>query len=251
MNDWITVTVVDTKGSTPRESGTEMRIFSHAQMGTIGGGRLEFEATEIARDMLAQGKTQTRHSFPLGPGLGQCCGGAVVLDFIAGSQGRAPTHAPLWVWGAGHVGRAIVAVLAPFKDPLITWIDTSHARFPTDIPDTVSPLIAADPLRVVAHAPKDAHHLILTYSHDIDLALCDALLRHGFSSAGLIGSTTKWTRFRKRLSALGHSETDIADITCPIGIPSLGKHPMAIAVGIATQLLNTGAPATVKRDVMA
>ncbi|MEM8538326.1 MAG: XdhC family protein, partial [Pseudomonadota bacterium] len=107
-------------------------------------------------------------------------------------------------------------------------------RFPDT---TVTTLVAADPPRIVKHAPPDAHHLILTYSHEIDLALCHALLSHGFQSAGLIGSATKWARFRSRLAALGHEAAQISRITCPIGDPTLGKHPAEIALGVATGMI--------------
>ena len=105
------------------------------------------------------------------------------------------------------------------------------------LPEGVTQLVAADPPRAVPHAPADAHHLVLTYSHEIDLALCHALLSHGFASAGLIGSTTKWARFRKRLEQLGHSDASILRIACPIGDPTLGKAPQAIAIGVTALLL--------------
>ncbi|MDX5411780.1 MAG: xanthine dehydrogenase accessory protein XdhC, partial [Rhodobacterales bacterium] len=111
---------------------------------------------------------------------------------------------PLWIWGAGPVGRALVDVMAPLPDLAITWIDTSPERFPETIPPHVTALPAAEPARLMPHAPLDAHHLILTYSHALDLELCHAALRHGFASTGLIGSATKWARFRARLTALGH-----------------------------------------------
>ncbi|WP_158972140.1 xanthine dehydrogenase accessory protein XdhC [Chachezhania sediminis] len=143
----------------------------------------------------------------------------------------------LWIWGAGHVGRALVSVLSPLPDFAITWVDTGADRFPSDVPEGVTTVPAADPALLAAHAPTDAHHLVLTYSHAIDLALCDTLLRRGFNSLGLIGSATKWARFRSRLAALGHGPDAISRITCPIGDPSLGKHPQAIAVGVSAQIL--------------
>lgn len=144
---------------------------------------------------------------------------------------------PLWIWGAGHVGRALVGVLAPLPDFAITWVDTGPERFPDAPPAGVAIVPAASPARLVPHAPKEAEHLILTYSHALDLDLCHALLLHGFAFAGLIGSRTKWARFRSRLAKLGHGAPEIARITCPIGDPDLGKHPQAIAVGVAARLL--------------
>ena len=142
----------------------------------------------------------------------------------------------LWIWGAGHVGRALVTVLAPLPGLRLTWIDTDAGRFP-DLPEGVVRRIAANPADLVAEAPKEAEHLVLTFSHALDLELCHRLLRHGFGALGLIGSATKRARFRSRLQALGHAPAEIARIRCPIGQPELGKHPQAIAVGVAADLL--------------
>lgn len=146
-----------------------------------------------------------------------------------------PADRDLWIWGAGHVGRALVDILQHMPGNRLTWVDTAANRFPTDIPDSVRNVVATEPARLMAHAPTHAAHLILTYSHELDLALCHAALAHGFGSCGLIGSRTKWARFRKRLVALGHTETQISRILCPIGDPSLGKEPHMIALGVAHQ----------------
>jgi xanthine dehydrogenase accessory factor len=143
----------------------------------------------------------------------------------------------VWVWGAGHVGRAIVAVLAPLPGIALTWVDVATDRFPAEVPPGVTVLPAADPGVLAAHAPPDAEHLILTFSHALDLDLCHRLLLRGFRSCGLIGSGTKWARFRSRLQALGHEAGTVNRIRCPIGDPALGKHPQAIAVGVAAELL--------------
>ncbi|WP_299613375.1 xanthine dehydrogenase accessory protein XdhC [uncultured Tateyamaria sp.] len=150
-----------------------------------------------------------------------------------------PVQAPdqdIWIWGAGHVGRALVDVLQHVPGYRLTWADTGAERFPQNISDAVTVVPAADLPALAAHATQDAHHLILTYAHDIDLGLCHALLTRGFASCGLIGSATKWARFRKRLGGLGHSPDEIARITCPIGDPSLGKDPAMIAIGVAYRL---------------
>ena len=238
MSKPMTVTVADVKGSAPREVGAFMRIWPDRQEGTIGGGALEWEATRIAREMLAQGKTEARRTMPLGPDLGQCCGGVVTLGFQQGETATSSAKTDLWIWGAGHVGRAVAQVFAPLDRHEVILIDTTTDRMPQNLASNISPLIAAEPTRLVPHAPKDALHLILTFSHDIDFALCDALLRHGFAQVGLIGSKTKWARFRKRLEALGHEPHAIAQIACPIGDPNLGKDPQAIAVSVAAALLS-------------
>lgn len=286
------VVVAMTSGSAPRETGTAMLVWADGQSGTIGGGALEHMAAREARKRLALADKRVtplldRHA--LGPSLGQCCGGAVVLltevfsavdlatipdcglyarPVLAGAadmplavrrlltdargagvltgarlvQGWMvePIARParsLWLWGAGHVGRALVSVLSPLPDFSITWVDTSAVRFPDDIPEAVMPCISDDPPALARLAPPDAEHLVVTYSHELDLALCHAILQRPFRSAGLIGSATKWARFRARLSSLGHAEPQIARIVCPIGDPALGKHPHAIAVGVAASLL--------------
>lgn len=152
----------------------------------------------------------------------------------------------VWVWGAGHVGRALVAVLAPLPGIAVTWVDVSAERFPQGVPDGVTVVPASDPALVADHAPVGAEHLVLTYSHALDLELCHRLLNRGFIELGLIGSATKWGRFRSRLKALGHSGEAVARIRCPIGDPSLGKHPQAIAVGVVAELLR--APKAAARE---
>lgn len=143
----------------------------------------------------------------------------------------------VWIYGAGHVGRALVSVLAPLPRVAVTWVDTHADRLPKNVPEHVSVLTAVNPADLVAYAPQNAEHLVLTYSHALDLEICHRILSGSFRSAGLIGSRTKWARFRKRLAALGHSTEQISRIQCPIGDPALGKHPQAIAIGVARAFL--------------
>ncbi|MEL7104489.1 MAG: xanthine dehydrogenase accessory protein XdhC [Pseudomonadota bacterium] len=239
---WVEITQV--RGSSPRDAGTAMKVTEGAIEGTIGGGALEHRAVALARDMIASGALERAETFALGPTLGQCCGGAVTLRFdrtprpvdpapVFADQGAPRTHAadPLWIWGAGHVGRAVVAAADPSLFD-ITWIDDAPERFPADTPDHVTPVPAADMVRLAARAPH-AHHLIFTYSHKIDFDLCAALLQRPAASIGLIGSATKRARFFRRLNGLG---LDPVRITCPIGDKSLGKAPHQIAAGTLASL---------------
>lgn len=226
------------KGSVPRDVGTSMRVFSDHLEGTIGGGALEWDALATARGMLEDGTTHQSRSIALGPALGQCCGGAVTLEFTAGGGHPELAKTPVWIWGAGHVGRALVQVLAPLPETEITWVDIDDTRFPSDISSDVIRVPTPNLAQFMRHAPQGAHHFILTYSHAFDLELCHAALSHGFAFCGLIGSATKWARFSKRLNALGHEDAAINAITCPIGEPALGKHPQAIAIGVARRYLS-------------
>jgi xanthine dehydrogenase accessory factor len=152
----------------------------------------------------------------------------------------------VWIWGAGHVGRALITVLAPMPEFALTWVDVAAERFPAEVPPNVTTVTANDPAVIADHAPPEAEHLVLTFSHALDLELCHRLLRRGFRSCGLIGSATKWARFRSRLGGLGHDAANVARIRCPIGDPALGKHPQAIAVGVVAELLKV--PAVAARE---
>ncbi len=288
------VVVTATAGSTPREPGAAMLVTARETIGTIGGGALEWEAIARACRSLAEGRDRTDR-IPLGPGLGQCCGGAVTLlteiwdsarlDTLTGEivarplPGTADTAAPMavrrllaaarngralpepglvagwflepvtrptravWIYGAGHVGRAIAAALAPLPGFAVTLIDDAASRFPEPMPEGVTRLVAANPADAVAAAPAEAAHLVLTYSHALDLEICHRVLSRDFATLGLIGSATKRTRFRARLAALGHGPAQIDRMRCPIGDPALGKHPQAIAIGVAAEFLKPAAMA--------
>lgn len=165
-----------------------------------------------------------------------------------------PVHHPkrsLWIWGLATLGVHWFRCSLLVPDVQITWVDTSESRFPKDVPDGVITVPAANPAELVQHAPSAAEHLIVTYSHTLDFELCHRLLGQEFAFAGLIGSKTKWARFRSRLAALGHTAPRIADINCPIGDPALGKHPQMIAVGVAASLLRPVQTRHAKKDVSA
>ncbi|MGH1368437.1 MAG: xanthine dehydrogenase accessory protein XdhC [Maritimibacter sp.] len=148
-----------------------------------------------------------------------------------------PARAEVWIWGAGHVGRALIDCLAPLPNIALTWVDTGAARFPKIIPQGVTQRIAPAPADILKDAPHHAHHVVFTYSHPIDFSILDKALTHGFEHLGVIGSATKWARFSKHLAAKGHATDAINRIRCPIGDRSLGKHPQAIALGVAAQII--------------
>lgn len=234
---FVRVTVTATAGSAPRDAGTQMLVFADRIEGTIGGGALEWDAMSHARQMLKDGRDADRRKMPLGPALGQCCGGSVTLDYLRDATLDVPADRQIWVYGAGHVGRALVAVLVGLPDVQVTWVDSAADRFPAPVPDGVNPLAAVDMARAASHAPARAEHLVMTYAHDIDLAICHAVLSQPHGSIGLIGSATKWSRFKHRLTALGHANDQISQIACPIGDPTLGKHPTQIAIGVAAAMI--------------
>ena len=238
----VLVTVVEAKGSAPREAGTKMVLTAAAQHGSIGGGTLEHKVTGLARRLLADGATApATESYPLGPALGQCCGGHVSVLLEPFQAGR--FHVALF--GAGHVGKALVAVLAQLPCQ-VTWIDGRADQFPDAVPANVRVEVSDAPVYDVAEAPAGASFLVMTHSHALDRDLIEAILRRGdFAYCGLIGSATKRRRFEARLLAKGVSDAVLARLVCPIGVAGIGgKSPGEIAVAVAAQLLQVhGQPA--------
>ena len=240
------VQVVDARGSVPRGVGTRMLVAADAVAGTIGGGHLELKAIASAREMLAAGVStaQDRH-YPLGPALGQCCGGALTLrtqPLDATSLMGWPAAPPLFMlqlYGAGHVGRAIVRLLETLNCR-VQWIDEREAEFPVTPSAEHIERLCVDPVEAeVAAAPAGACYLVLTHSHDLDQRITGAILdRDDFGFLGLIGSATKRARFVHRFERRGVDAQRLARITCPIGLPGIaGKEPEVIAVAVVAQLL--------------
>lgn len=333
MSDWIDglkeiraagglgvlVTVLDAKGSTPRDSGTKMLIDAEAIFGTVGGGTLEFRASQIAREMLAEAPSMPRvEDFPLGPSLGQCCGGAASLMFetvgaeddtkwieaiiaaraagtpsvlvtavegaggkllvsarkkaggLAGGNDKAavsraramvkagetmpmddeggaprllfepilPPDFQIVLFGAGHVGTALIAVLAGLPCR-VTWIDSREDQLPKSPPANVSIELTDAPEYEVDEAPAGSYFLVMTHSHGLDFRIGERILRRGdFNYFGLIGSDSKRQRFVQILRRKGMGEDEIGRLTSPIGdIGIPGKRPGEIAVAVAAELL--------------
>jgi len=309
----VRVSVIQKEGSAPNSVGSAMTVSQEGFIGTIGGGVLEFEALREARKLVkgygheeALPWHRVTRNYPLGPALGQCCGGFVRLLFepmgpveeqeLGNYQNRKhivarplaagvpwqfledckdddlgwplavrayaralhagghPRRAALvgdwyiepletgrqdlFLYGAGHVGRAVVNVLQdlPFK---IYWVDTDRARFPDTVPENIEILVAADPVGVTRYAPQGAWHVVMTYSHKIDFNIChEALRERRFGYIGVIASKTKRARFINRLRKFGIPEALIAELKAPIGLPGLeAKEPASIAISLAADLL--------------
>lgn len=227
------VTLVACEGSTPRAGGTKMLVHETGQTGSIGGGHLELKAVETARKMLAAREALPRlERFALGPSLGQCCGGAVTLlvePFLA-----EPWH--VWIFGAGHVGKALVHHLAGLP-ARVTLVDPRADALPAVLPANTRALHEPHVADAAADVPPGAMALVMTHSHDLDFALVERLLRRGdLAYVGLIGSHSKRARFEARLVA---RQVDPRALVCPIGDKSLNsKHPHAIAVSVVVQLMS-------------
>mgnify|MGYP000026460210 CR=1 FL=1 len=290
----ILITVLETKGSIPREVGTKMVVTSAGCFDTVGGGNLEYQCIAMAQERLGDGEQawlRKVHRFPLGASLGQCCGGLVLMlleyidhgnnQWIAPLQSLQaddqeawlvtslrddapkslvqsdqtpdalttdrenyfvehclPTSFPIMLFGAGHVGRALVDVLAGV-DCSVSWVDSRAEQFPLDIPNNTQMVVTDDSVGEIKAAPANTCFLVMTHSHQVDQQICEAILRRdNVRFCGLIGSLTKKRRFEQRLSAKGFSDEAIARLTCPIGLPNItGKEPSVIAISVAAQLL--------------
>ena len=197
----VLITVADEQGSTPREAGTKMLVGREAQHLTIGGGHLEYRAVEIAREMLAAGTRQPRlERFSLAASLGQCCGGVTTLLF----EPQLAQDVPVIVFGAGHVARALVPLLAGLPCA-VRWVDSRAQEFPAVLPAGVEKCLTDEPVDEIARMPAGAYYIVMTHNHPLDLELTDAILARGdHGYFGLIGSRTKWAKFRHRLAARGH-----------------------------------------------
>jgi xanthine dehydrogenase accessory factor len=304
----VRVMVAALRGSAPREAGACMLVELHKTYGTIGGGRLEYQAARSARELLrtpGAGPVRTLDLI-LGPALRQCCGGRVELwlerltredlpwlreaaarlraregialatEIRAGADGtgaavrhrfltstpatrgvrlrRTPAglitlledlylpRPPLWIYGAGHVGQALVRMLAELALYDITWIDSRAELLlagSAGIADGVTAEACAVPADSVADARPGTRFVVLTHDHALDYDICRrVLLRGDAAGVGLIGSASKAARFRSRLLRDGISREALEALTCPIGILGISsKLPAAIAIAIAAQLL--------------
>lgn len=240
---FVLVTLARVRGHAPRGAGSKLVVSADAAWGSIGGGNLEAHTLERARALLAQHATTpelTVHTLDLkGGDYGvQCCGGEVTV-LLEPVYPERPTVA---IFGAGHVGWALVQVLGtlplslrlidsrpeqlvrPLPTPLIASVALHHAPVPESALETL---------------PPGAHLLVLTHDHAEDMAVLEHALRSGhYGLVGLIGSASKWAHFQRELKKQGLTADDLARVTTPIGLPGVpGKSPQAVAIAVAAQLL--------------
>jgi len=244
----VRVTLTGVRGSAPREAGTEMFVSEQAIHGTIGGGQLEYAAIDKARALLA-GDDDTRHlDVPLGPEIGQCCGGRVEIDITRMSkddQRAALQEADeqrgdrphVYIFGSGHTGRALADAFAllPVKTILIDSREgeLSQAAAP------VEKRLAAIPEAIVREAPAGSAFIVLTHEHALDFLIAAEALRRGDAAyVGMIGSRSKRASFEKWCRRPARADIDTSQLISPIGAGfSRDKRPQVIAAFVAAEVI--------------
>jgi len=208
------------------ESARHLIVTADDVQGTLGAADHDAAATTLARRLLTGEGTS---------GMATLAGASTLEVFIDLLR---PPDFSVVLFGAGHVGRAVVRTFADI-DCRVTWVDARDDAFPPSIPDNVEVVITDTPEAEVAASPPGAYFLVMTHSHPLDEALCDCILRRGdFAYFGLIGSVSKRRQFEKRLEARGLSKDRLATMTCPIGIEGItGKEPEVIAIAVAAEVL--------------
>lgn len=244
----VVVRVADAEGSTPRAAGAVMAVGAERILGSIGGGQLEWQAMQQAREMLTAGEAAREVALPLGPAIGQCCGGRVRLDLrladaavmaeVAEAEARERAETPqVVVCGNGHVGQALVRALAPLPVRIL-WADQRADAFPAELPANVE-IGRGVPTDAVGRAEPGAAVAVMTHSHALDYEVTRAaLMRRDLAYVGLIGSATKRQRFERWFRARGGDERALARLVSPIGDFGVDdKRPAVIAAFAAAELL--------------
>lgn len=246
--DAVLVDVAEAKGSTPREAGAFMVVAADALFGTIGGGQLEFLAIDHARTLLASGAQSSSLDVPLGPEIGQCCGGRTRLAFtrldarsqqvLVDRQAKLETAYPdVFLFGAGHVGLALAAALGPL--PLTVTLVETRDLAPGSLPHGVALHRVAVPEAEVAMIRPGGAAVILTHDHALDFLIArQALARPDLAYVGMIGSATKRATFARWLDREGGDPSMLGRLVLPIGGSALrDKRPPVIAALVAAELL--------------
>ncbi|MBR0554688.1 xanthine dehydrogenase accessory protein XdhC [Ciceribacter sp. L1K23] len=243
----ILVEVLEAKGSTPREAGAFMLVATEGTSGTIGGGYLEFMTIDHARRLLAGDNVDAELDVPLGPEIGQCCGGRTRIGFIVVDEAvrenllrredeRRAADPDVMIFGAGHVGLALASALSslPFNVSVIETRSIDETALPRNI---IAKRVAMPEAEIAAIRPGGAV-LILTHDHALDFLIArQALARRDLAYVGMIGSATKRATFRHWLEREGGETNDFARLTLPIGGDTVrDKRPPVIAAMVAAEL---------------
>lgn len=252
----VVVTVARVRGSTPREAGAAMAVTTDAVAGTIGGGRFEWEAVAAARRLIDTGGAAGEVAIPLGPEIGQCCGGHAVvrlaratpalLSGLSADEALARAARPeVVIYGAGHVGRALAQALSPLPFA-VRLVDSRAAAFAGFAAADVTTVVTERMTTEVAAATAGAAHVIMTHSHALDAVIAiEVLLRGEFRYLGIIGSRTKRRRLLSAFRDHGIAPAELARVTCPIGAGAVrDKRPAVIAALTAAELLTVYATAS-------
>ncbi|RYE34002.1 MAG: xanthine dehydrogenase accessory protein XdhC [Hyphomicrobiales bacterium] len=249
QRDGIVLVRIETaEGSTPREAGACMAVSPTAIEGTIGGGQLEFHCIDIARHMLSEGAQGQLLDIPLGPQMGQCCGGRVRVSvqrcsaseaalMVAREKAETAARPPALIFGAGHTGRALAEALALL--PVSVSLIDDRDDVMSGLPAAVTCIRMADPVDAIAGAPANAAFVVLSHSHALDYRLAEAALSRGDAAyIGMIGSATKRARFESSFLRSGGRREALARLTCPIGGSDVDdKRPEVIAALTAAELV--------------
>ena len=234
--DYVLITVLGTRGSTPRNSGTKMVVSNSKCYQTIGGGNLEYKAIDKAHELLQKPCSEQKiEQFPLGAKLGQCCGGHTTLMF----ESYINSNIDIMLFGAGHVGRALVSILSHLPCR-IHWVDSREEEFPTHVANNVRKIISESPSDEVEAMSSNAYFVVMTHNHSLDFNISEAiLLRNDARYVGLIGSETKWKRFQMRFKHKGYEPDFFSIIRCPVGLGNIpGKLPAEVAVSVAAEIIS-------------
>lgn len=255
----ILVEIEAVKGSSPREAGTFMLVSQDALWATIGGGQFEYMAMDHARAMLRNGVAEDRMDIPLGPEIGQCCGGRTLIRFqrvtkeIAVAletrlKGEAEQQPAVFIFGAGHVGKALADALSllPLTLTVVETRENELYGLPQDIASVLTPM----PEALVAKIPANGAAIIVTHDHALDFLIAkEALARDDLAYVGMIGSKTKRATFAHWLEREGEPMSRLAKLTLPIGGNSVrDKRPAIIAALVAAELLQAFSAAETRRS---
>ena len=242
----IKVKIMNVKGSSPNKINDFMLVAPKDIFGTIGGGNLEYLVIEESKLMLKNKSKRKKLNIPLGPGIGQCCGGYVEIiltlhkDTDAAMKDEKVNDSfkeDLYIFGAGHIGQALIETIGNLNFNTYL-IDSREEYLKMSVNKDVNYLLSKEPWKVVNKLKDNAYYVVLTHSHEYDLKILNEILTKKFTFVGLIGSTTKKNRFFKRLTENGHDKNIIKKIECPIGVDiGNSKDPNEIAFSIITRLI--------------